>query len=241
MGDIPDSSGPAPCKAGFMSQAPFPALDFPLYGLAGWHGDRWLEVVEGEIGKPAWGVWLAHGYSTSQEPPEPWVRVATLPADRHARLMKMPDERRDQAVAFAALFFLVNVTMPELTTEQRKLYTPNALAMVQRDARQINAWPDVEIKVDDQEIHAQSYSWADTQVVIIMDVDEVALIVISAGVPLEELALEKLSSGSEYHFDLDASIDYPGTLEASTTAALGDNPSWTKRPIHPDQQQLLDA
>lgn len=38
--------------AGPMSPTSFPALDFPLYGLADWQGSSWLDVIEGEIGKP---------------------------------------------------------------------------------------------------------------------------------------------------------------------------------------------
>lgn len=224
-----------------MSQTSFPALDFPLYGLADWQGSRWLDVVEGEIGKPTWGVWLAHGGAASPSSPYPWVRVATLPAARHAQLMTMPDEQPAEAVAFAALHFLINVTAPELAAEQRELYWLRARDMVQRDAHHISAWPDAVIQVDGRDVRAHSYSWAGTWLAFTTDLNDVALIVISAGVPPEKLALTRLSSGSDYHFDLEAPIDYPGTLESSTRAALNESPSWTKRSIHPDQQQLLNT
>lgn len=123
-----------------MPQSSFPVLDFSLYGLADWHGSRWLDTVEGEIGKPTWGVWLEHAdLEHSDSAPYPWVRVATLPAARHAQLMTMPDEQPAEAVAFAALHVLINVTAPELTAEQRKLYWPRARDMMQRDAHHISA------------------------------------------------------------------------------------------------------
>lgn len=226
-------------NAARMSQTSFPALDFPLYGLADWHGSRWLDVVEGEIGKPTWGVWLAHGDTVSASAPYPWVRVATLPAARHAQLMTMPDEQPAEAVAFAALHVLINVTAPELTAAQRELYWPRARDMVQRDAHDISAWPEVVIQVDGRDVRAHSYSWAGTWLALTTHMDGVALIVISAGVPPEKLALTRLGSGSDYHFDLKAPIDYPGTLESSAGAALNGSPSWTRGSIHPDQQQLL--
>jgi hypothetical protein len=222
-----------------MSQT-FPALDFPLYGLADWQGSCWLDVIEGEIGKPTCGVWLAHAGVASPSSRYPWVRVATLPAARHAQLMKMPDEQPAEAVAFAALHFLINVTAPELTAEQREAYWPQARDMVQRDAHHISAWPDVVIRVDGRNLQAHSYRWAGTWLAFTTDLNEVALIVISAGVPPEKLALTRLGSGSAYHFDLEAPIDYPATLEASAGAALGGNPPWTKPPIHFDQQLMLN-
>ena len=224
-----------------MSPTSFPPLDFPLYGLADWQGSCWLDMVEGEIGKPTWGVWLAHAGTASPSSPYPWVRVATLPAARHARLMTMPNEQPAEAVAFAALHFLINVTAPELTAEQRSVYWRRARDMVQRDAHLLSAWPDVVIQVDGRDVRAHSYSWAGTWLAFTTDLTEVALIVISAGVPPEKLVLTRLGSGSDYHFDLAAPIDYAETLEASTRAALGESPAWTRPSIHPDQQLFLNT
>lgn len=223
-----------------MSQTSFPALDFPLYGLADWDGSRWLDIVEGEIGKPTWGVWLAHGESTSSgSAPYPWVRVATLPAARHALLMTMPDEQPAEAVAMAALHVLINITAPDLTTEQWPLYWPKVRDMVQRDAHDVSAWPDVVLHVDGHDVPAHSYNWAGTWLAFTTALDDVALIVISAGGPPEKLALKQLSSASDYHFDLQAPIDYPETMESSTRDELNETPSWTRRTIHRDQQRLL--
>ena len=213
-------------------------LDFPLYGLADWHGSRWLDGVEGEIGKPTWGVWLGHGDAVSPSSPYPWVRVATLSAARHAQLMTMPDEQPAETVAIAALHFLINVTAPQLTAEQLQVYWPSALDMVQRDSHRISAWPDAVLRVDGRGVRAHSYRWAGTWLAFTTDLATVALIVISVGVPPEKLALTRLSSGSDYHFDLDAPINYPGTLQSSRVA-LDESPPWMKQAMHPDQSELL--
>ena len=73
------------------------------------------------------------------------------------------------------------------------------------------------------------------------DLADVALIVLSAKVPPERLALKKLTDGSDYHFNVDEPIDYSDTLTASRRQALNLDRSGTKWPLHPDQQGLLDA
>ena len=138
------------------------------------------DMVDGEIGKPTWGVWLAHEDAASSPSPYPWVRVATLPAARHAQLMTMPDEQPDQAAAFAARHFLINVTAPELTAEQRKLYCGTHLR-----------WRSV---MPAKSTVGQMLSFASmtersvltaiagrNRMVLTTNVDEVALIVIAAG------------------------------------------------------------
>ncbi len=88
--------------------------------------------------------------------------------------------------------------------------------------------------MDRRNVRAHSYSWADTWLAFTTDMDDVALIVISAGCPPENLAQTRLTSAADYHFDLEAPIDYPGTLESSARAAPEGKSSWTPRPTrHP--------
>src|SRR5688572_16766587 len=100
------------CQTRHMDMS-FPALDFPLYGLAGeWDPPRWLDHVEGPLGSPSSGVWLRYGAAHVHDAQEPWVRVATLRRDRYAHVRPDPNSvPRDPA--FAAMFALVNATMPE--------------------------------------------------------------------------------------------------------------------------------
>jgi len=115
----------------------FPPVDFPLYGLPqDWELPRRLEHVEGEVGALPVGVWLWHGRSRGPTVRVPWMRVGSLPRERHTELMTSPGGDTVREVAFAATFALINATRPK-QSEQPPEYGTNAVDFAAHQA----GWP----------------------------------------------------------------------------------------------------
>lgn len=212
-------------------------VTFPVYGLSNWEGPQWLDFVEGEAEKPLWSLWLAHGKRKSPHMTSPWVRVGSLPAKDHVPRMMARSETPAHMLAFSGLVVLVNLIMPDLTDEQTRAYLPQVSSFLREQSAAVMSWPHTLWKIDGRDVIVQVFSWSGAWIGFTTDPENAAIIVIGAGVPYDGIGLKALSSGSDYHFDLERA---PGLTESSVSAALGPDFTWGQWPLHADQQSLID-
>ena len=126
-----------------------PPLDFPAYGLdPSWHGPHWLEFIEGKANEPSWGVWLCHGSTRVPQLGEPWLLVATMPRERHTRLMNANGSKPTWAIAWAAMSQLTGRTTPQLSGKELHVYRTATTRLVIEQAELSEAWTPVTWKVD---------------------------------------------------------------------------------------------
>ena len=223
----------------------WPAVDFPLYGLAGeWGPPRWLDYVEGPLGSPATGVWLRHGSARVHDSLEPWVRVATLRRDRYAHVRENPNSvPRDPA--FAAMLTLVDVTMPEPSGRPDD-YAHRIVDFAQAEADRHDQWPQATWTIGLLPAPAPVFAWAGAWAGFTRVVPEVDVVIVGSGIEPNGLVLSQVDDTSAYHFDAHRPITFPETLERARARALSvvgddsdqaDDVWW---PAHPDHRAALE-
>jgi hypothetical protein len=152
-----------------------------------------------------------------------------------------PDRDPARAVAFAAVFALLDRTEPDLPEPQRGQLRRATMVMVDDFADHWLNWPTVSWKIDGQPASAHVTTWAGAWAGITFAVPSVAIIVIANGVEPDAVRLADVGDGQAYHVDLRQPMNYPGTLQISAEAALGDDADPESRawPLHTDHQRLL--
>lgn len=226
----------------------FPAVDFPLYGVdeTSWQGPRWLDFLEGQAGAPTWALWLQHGFTPAPDPTRPWVRVGTLPRERHARLMTPTGGDPARELAFAALFSLANLTLPAPDDRPgAEGYLQQLVAYVEAQADRYADWSSVTWRTDEMTVSAHVRGWAGAWAGFTTELGEVDVVALGYRVPVEDLVLTQLVDTRAYHFDSRQPIPFPEACEGARTAALGARrlseaaDGWWpaipdhRRPVHP--------
>lgn len=170
-----------------------PPIDFPLYGLDNWPGHRWLEVYDGQLGTPTWGVRLGH-----QQGSGTYVGVATLPRQRFDRAFSTePGSLAD--VAEFGTHWLVNLTMPDLARPDGFLR-----ALVGRSMAAAARWaelPSVRWSVGNASVWWFAGGWAGFAVL-----DDVYVVGVGFGVAPDGLGFTIVTDGAPYGFDLAAPL-----------------------------------
>ncbi len=229
----------------------FPAVDFPLYGVdeGSWQGPRWLDFIEGQAGAPTWALWLQHGFTPAPDPTRPWARVGNLPRERHTRLMTPNGGDPAREVAFAALFTLVNLTLP--AAEDRpgaEDYLQQLVAYAEAQADCYADWPTATWRIDGIAVSAHVHHWAGAWAGFTTELDDVDVVALGFRVPVEDLVLTELVDTTAYHFDSRQPIPFPDACEEAMTAALGarrlseaTDVRWPatpdhRRPVHPQDR-----
>jgi hypothetical protein len=186
------------------------------------------------------GLWLAHGSTLRPMPNEQWVMTGSLPLGRFARIRTTPGEDPVQAVASTALWPLVGLVTPELTEDQRLVWSGHVWAFIQERAALYETWPQVMWSLDSTPMPARVFRWAGAWTGF-ATTSQVAIIVVACAVNAEGLALEQVRNGHGYHFDISAPFDWPSFIEVSQAAAFQeDDGSWARGwPHHLDHQELL--
>jgi len=190
--------------------AAFPPLDFPLYGLgADWTGPRWLDFLDGQIGRPAWGAWLAHGYDAERGSDQPWVIVGSMrrPDGFEVRLLG-PDETFEHYLAFTATH--------ALWSDSRE-----ARSALEVEPGRWQDWPTVAFAVNGSVITGHLLRRGRTWAAFSSDTSEVGLVVHAGGVRVTELSLVEITETWPYHFDRQEPLHYPEVHERSRRLALG--------------------
>lgn len=218
-----------------------PPLDFPLYGVGrSWRGPRWLEFIEGAANEPSWAVWLGHGTARVPQPGDPWLLVATMPRERHTRLMNARGSNPSSAIAWAAMLQLTGRTTPLLNGKQLHMYRTATARLVSEQADRSEAWAPVTWHVDGDSVTARIFQWAGAWAGFTTALAHVDVVVVAAGVEPPELELTRFDDTRDHHFDTRDPIAYPQVLDASVTAALGDAANadlhW---PMNAEQSRLL--
>jgi hypothetical protein len=219
----------------------FPAVDFPLYGLqADWDLPRWLDHVDGRAGEPPVGIWLWHGRQRAPSPWGPWLRVASLPRERHARSMTPAGGDPVREVAFAATFALINATVPA-PAERPTDYPQRALNLAQRQADRYSQWKGVTWVVNDERVPALTLDWAGAWTGFTTAVPEVDIVAVGCGIQPTALILTEYADTALYHFDWRLPLEFPDVVEAGRVQALfqvdvavpgNDSGYWPRHPDH---------
>jgi hypothetical protein len=221
----------------------FPVLDFPAFGLdSDWDGPRWLWSLEGNIGDPVWGVWLAHSYGKLPEASDPRMLVGTLPAQRHGELMARSHDPAE-AIAFSVLLRLLDMVTPDLGDEDRTLEKRSSRRLLDDEPEHYPQWPEVTWLVNGRPVSARVFEWGGGWAGFTPDIPDVVIAVVARSMPLTGVNLVDIGRGSAYHFDTSAELIYPDVLESARRVALGEETDWTRGswPLHADQLALLAA
>jgi hypothetical protein len=174
---------------------------------------------------------------------EPWVRVATLRRDRYAHVRPDPNSvPRDPA--FAAMFALVNATMPEPAGRPDE-YTRRIVDFAGREADRHSRWPEATWTIDLVPVSASVFEWAGAWAGFTTAVHEVDVVVVGSGIAPSGLTISRVNDTSAYHFDGRRPIRFPETVaqaRAEALAAVGvesemDADVWW--PAHPDHTSAL--
>lgn len=218
----------------------FPAVDFPLYGLpVDWDLPRRLDHVDGRVGEPPVGVWLWHGRARTMR--EPWVRVASLPRDRHARSMTPGGGDPVREVAFAATFALVNATFPA-PNDRPADFGEQVVTFAERRADEYAQWPAAVWTVDHRSVPARLFGWAGAWAGFTTALPEVDVVAVGFGIEPRALALTEWADTAGYHFDKDLDLAFPEVVDTGRSAALLETDD-TERdlrywPAHPDHDRM---
>jgi hypothetical protein len=205
-----------------------PPIDFPLYGLADWSGHRWLEVYDGQLGTPTWGVRLGHQRGT-----DAYVGVATLPRDRFDRAFHTaPGSLAD--VAEFGTHWLVNLTLPDPSLPRPDGFLRALVAHARAAAGRCERWPAVRWSVGDAPVWWFAGGW--TGFTVLADVYVVGA---GFGVGPGGLGFTVVADGAPYGFDLAAPLrttDLTAARERTGPAGFPRRTAW-----HADQVALMAA
>ena len=228
----------------------FQPLDFPVYGLSStWPKSRWLQELDWQCGpegpaapgyEQVFAIWLGHGSSRRPIPHEPWVLVGSIPLQPFGRLRTAPGEDPVEVVASTPLWPLTSVTTPELSEDQRSLWSEHVWKFIQERAAQYETWAPCTWTLDDTPIAARVIRWAGAWAGF-SQTPEVAIVIAASAVSPDGLGLRRIRDGHDYHFDLDAPFEWPSFLLTSQSAAFGQTDDFPERPWpwHVDHQELL--
>ena len=145
--------------------APYPLIDFPVFGLAGdWGSGRWLEMIEGSSTEIS-GLTLGHGRRHRPVPDQPWAwltswRLRAL--DPWSAIPNRPAAPNYPCLAAEdALFRLFDVTTPRLRPAEQHSYTNAAIRVSEDEASRYTDWSAASWTVAGQQHRVHYYFWAD--------------------------------------------------------------------------------
>lgn len=217
----------------------WPAIDFPAYGLDGsWKGPRWISHIDGSMGRPATGVTLAHGDRPWPGRGHSFVLVQTFRRGLHP-----PDvERTSRELAFAALFTLFNILLPDLEGSDRQKYIRHGMRYVDFRSTKADTWTETEWLVDGAQVPARFTWFAGGWTGFTEATEDVVIAITAYGVRPQGVQLRRLESSEPYHFDMAAPLKHPDVFTSATKAALGEavdlEPPY--RSLHSDMRRVLD-
>ena len=202
--------------------AMMPVIDFPLYGLnATWSQGRWLQMVEGQMGQPTWGVWLGHDSTGDLDAAVPWALVGTLPRARHAQIMTPGGGDSVREVAYAGMLVLVNVTLPPPPEGRRtEPDLPGLVSLASSAADNYAKWPRTSWEMDGRPVSARYFQRQDAWFGFTTDLPEVEVCVVASCLDKNHLGLSEVVDSAAYNFDAAAPIALDGTLRKSCAAAF---------------------
>ena len=199
---------------GVMSRSSPPA-DFPLYGLTddAWDGPRWLRFYEGGLGEVPTGIHLAHGRSEDLfRDTGPWAEVRSLPRTRFAQGVTEGDSDSLREVALYAWmsrgFGSAEVDDERAQTESSG-YRHWATAAWTLDGEAVEAM----VVPDHPDAHG---AWA-----AFTATPEVYVVLTAREMRPADVGLSRVLDGEAYGMALDATLDFPGSIERSTRRAFG--------------------
>lgn len=204
---------------------------FPVYGMAGWNGPRWMSMANGLLGGEVTWVTLAHEPAVRSGP---WVEV--MSGD-------VPEVRDglewEEDVAVTATHQLINRTLPDPSARPEGLLREVG-SFIFAQAKRWPSWTTANWRVDGQPMEAAVFWWSGVWAGFVRSA-RMGLVVIAEDVPSEGLSLASVGDGRDYHCDLLHPIKFPADLKASRTAALDLSDSFYERPrqLHPDMERLV--
>lgn len=209
-----------------------PPAAFPVYGLDGWPGARWLDGFGDAIGEPVRWVRLAHQDARTGA----LLMVETCarsPTDAKAAQVGVDPLR---AVAFDAAALLVNLTLPADSVPRPEGMLRALVEHADLRSGQHAQWPPVAWRVDGAAVAARVWRFADGWAAVSEAAAGVYLAVVGAGpVPPDDLELTALRDGRGYGFELDQPLS-----QKVLGAVPGGRPPLDRRPDwHADQTALL--
>ena len=206
-------------------------VEFPVYGLAGWDGPRWLSMVDGPLGGAVSWLTLAHQSPGGRGP---WAVVMS------GRPVSRGKLRWEEDVAGVATHQLFNLTLPDPGVRPEGLLGRAARFMFGQ-AERWSSWTSVDWTVDDEALQAAVLPWSGAWGGFVRSA-KMGVVVVAADVPRDGLSLVSAGDGRDYHCDLLRPIRFPDDLQASRAAALGRSASFyeRERPPHPDMDNLVD-
>jgi hypothetical protein len=192
------------CHHGSMSSIvdQHPALDFSLFGLAGWEGVRWVPFFAGEVGKPVWSVSLAHSANGAL------ILVKTAPRQWFDRAMVGRDRKEEAAargpIEFAAesLAQMADAGRPEvdLPSEQHGQYNQGIWPFAESHAARWTEWEPAQWKLGERTLDARVFRFAHGWTGITDDGPDRYIGVTAYNAPHTHMSLAEVD-GSLYGFD----------------------------------------
>lgn len=155
---------------------------FPILVVDAWDGRRWIETVNGEFGKPAWGVQIGHTTTDGG----PVVLVSTIRKDEFFEYESSTEPDPLVVVAYVGLFNLLNATFPGFSGEMRERYSRALPKFANREAKRAPEWPTVPWTVDGVPIRPHLFFFCGAWVAV---ADELPLITLGDGQSADEIHL----------------------------------------------------
>jgi len=216
----------------------------PFVGLArsSWAGPRWLDRLDGPIGKTAWAVWLNHGYELAPTPRSPWVSVGTFPQPEFRSLFSAGFDSSDaRAAASLAASLLIEYTKPPPDVRRGTNYMSAVATLAEKMADRWYDWPEEEWYLDTDTLSPRVWSWAGLKAGYAVVDEEVIIIALSCSYD-NVLRFTRLTNLGEYHVENEPVLMWPNALHSSLEAALGErsvnSPYW---PLQFDQEPYLNG
>jgi hypothetical protein len=216
----------------------YPPVDFRVFGLGeDWGGARWLAMIEGSS-EGFLGLVLAHGDTHQPTPGHAWASVSSLHRPHLARYDRKG--RDSHAAAQRAVMSVLDATEPKLSNRERTAYRRNMVELLfNSEATRYLDWPRTTWIIDDQEVEAHTFSWADAWSGFAISGD-VAIVITAGDLPPDNLRLETQTDGLAYHFDLRQPLAFPDSIiRSQELAAIRDDEQRSVWPRHRDHETLL--
>jgi hypothetical protein len=217
-----------------------PPVSFAVYGVdPALPGARWLESYGDALGDPVRYVGLARLSADASQ----LTIVETHSREMTDAAQEDDDEPGVQAVAFAAAFTLLNLTLPDSSVPRPEGFHWALVDLAVERGQDYPDWTPVTWQVDGRPVTARAWEFAGGWAAFCDGLDDVYLAVASSGGRSEPdgLALTRLrqSDTGAYHVDLSQPLP-PGIRQQSRDAARTDELEW-REPAdwHPDQLHLL--
>ena len=206
-------------------------VSFPIYGMAGWNGPRWLSMANGLLGGEVTWVTLANEPVVRSGP---WVEVMSGDVPEVQGGLKWEED-----VAVTATHELINRTLPDPSSRPEGLLREVG-GFIFAQAQRWSSWTTVNWLVDGRPVQAAVLAWSGVWAGFVRSA-RMGLVVVAEDVPSDGLSLARADGSRDYHCVLHP-VTVPADIQASRTAALGRSNSFYERPrqLHPDMERLVE-